>query len=336
MESWLTDHYLQSQFRIPDPILQRLLDTWVKWKMAYGRYFEKEEKSVAANQNPTKIAELSDALMKIHYEMPAALFQSFLGPSMKYSMALWENGAKSLEEAQTAMLEDLCFKADIKDGSTILDIGCGFGSFAAHVLANYPNCEVYGLNLSKVHCEYIREKQADEEQVLHSKRFQLIEGDFNDFTSRIRFDRVVSIGFFEHVANLRAALEKIRSFLSPSGQCFLHYIVKNGPPRSVEFRDNFIQKYIFPGSHIYSFLDLFKYQESLYIADSWYLNGSNYRRTLEAWLQNFLKNQTVLFESGLLTERSSRIWDLYFHGCIAVFGLRSGAFYGNGQYRLLP
>ena len=178
LEAWLVEHYVEGHLPLPGAVLQGVLNTYLQayhWLEPYlGR------SAGMTVEETEEIAARSQELMDTHYNMPASMFTSFLGPSMKYSMALWERGARNLEDAQEAMLADVCAKADVRDGQRILDIGCGFGSFAAYVLRRFPNARVYGLTLSRTQADYMRARQAETGHPLNADRFYLIEGDFAD------------------------------------------------------------------------------------------------------------------------------------------------------------
>jgi len=239
----LFDHYFKSRWELPGFLLQVVLDTYITLDNRIGiiRGQRKENESPEGDA----ITEQSSELMTVHYDMPVELFENFLGKSMKYSMGLWEQGAANLEEAQEAMLTDLCRKAEIEDGHAILDIGCGFGSFAVHALQAFPKSTVHGLTLSKVQADYIRQKQAEPGHPLNTERFKLIEADFNTVEFEPVYDRVISIGVFD----LRMALEKVSKVLKPGGTCFLHYIVFFQPLErmgSGPLRGGPILKHIFP------------------------------------------------------------------------------------------
>ena len=282
------------------------------------------------------LAEMSRELMSVHYDMPLPLFTHMLGPTMKYSMALWSNGATALEEAQRDMLDDVCRKAGVRDGDTVLDLGCGFGSLAAHVLRTFPNARVTGLTLSRTQADYLRQCQAQPGHGLNTPRFELVEGDFNEVDFPERFDRVLSLGVFEHVSNLTGALAKVRRFLRPAGALFLHYIVylqaRSGdtPPR----QNAFIQRHVFPGARVYAFTELERHQENCALQSSWYLPGTNYERTLAGWLGNFLRHRAAIAREAGLDERTLRVWELYLRTCAANFAAGGGWAFGNGQYLL--
>ena len=336
MFSKILEWYLNSPFDVPAAIKQSL----VNWIVALDNrlcVFLSANYSPGAPESEY-IAESSTELMALHYDQPLHMFEHILGSSMKYSMGLWENGASTLEEAQQAMMADLCNKGEIEDGHNILDIGCGFGSFAEYVLANYPNCTVTGLTLSRVQADYIRSRQKQADHPLHGKRFKLVQEDFNSARLKEKFDRVVSIGVWEHVSNLDKAQAKVREFLHPDGKVLLHYIVYFEALAGITKRplqSIFVSKYIFPAGRIWSADDLPKYQNDLAVERTWQLNGMNYERTIACWLTNLRNNQNKLKKRGI-ERRTIKLWEFYFSTCIALFHANRGRYYGNAQYLLTP
>lgn len=334
MEAWLTERYCSSKVTVAQALLQRVLDVYVEALLVRER-LRRPVSARSVGDGGTPLAERAQALMACHYDLPLELFQSFLGPSMKYSMALWED-AGSLDEAQVRMLSDVCEKARIEDGHAILDLGCGFGSLAEHVLERYPHATVVGLNLSKVQCEFLRARQSRSGDVLASSRFHLLEEDFNTAAFGRRFDRVVSLGFFEHVADLAGALARVETLLEPDGRCFLHFIVRHharagagGLPLH-----GFIGRQIFPGGRIHPYDALPRACAALGVEREWFIDGSHYRRTLEAWLCSFRRSRERLERDGVVDAATLKRWELYLMACRSVFRAGGGDAYGNGQYLL--
>lgn len=335
METWLANKYFNSDWNLPGNLLQHAINFYIN--LYYRILLFMNKKTPADETTASPIAEHSNELMAVHYDQPLALFENFLGSSMKYSMGLWETGAGTLEEAQQAMLADICRKAEIKDGQSILDIGCGFGGFASHILKHFPKCRVHGLTLSSVQADYIRRKMKMPGHPFNSKRFRLIEDDFNTCRFRKKFDRVISIGIFEHVSNLSKALEKINGLVKADGKCLHHFIVFFKPLDKLTFQlclDGFISRFVFPGGRIWFQGELFKHQKHLRVEKAWFLNGYNYRNTLQCWLSNFLENRENIMEACDLDKHALKIWELYFRTCIGVFSAHKGRYYGNGQYLL--
>ena len=335
LEAWLIESYLSGRLSAPGPVLQLLLNAYLH---AYHRLEPYVGRTSFVPEETEEIAARSHELMAAHYNMPLTMFANFLGRSMKYSMALWEGGARDLDEAQEAMLADVCAKADLRDGQRIIDIGCGFGSFAEHVLRCFPNTRVYGLTLSQTQADYMRACQAERGHPLSSDRFYLIQDDFNNVTFEQPFDRIVSLGVFEHISNMERALEKIRSFTSGDGRLFLHYIVYRPRPGELDAprQDRFIDRYVFPGGRIWAYSELAKHSSQFRIERDWYANGNEYRRTLQAWLANYLASLPAIRRESGLSRRQLRLWEFYLRGCVATFAVQGGNAFGNGQYLLRP
>lgn len=334
MIATLLEKYVDSRFSLPPYVLQSLLNFLVSLDhricVLLGTNYS------AGAEESEEIAEKSSELMSVHYDQPLALFENFLGDSMKYSMGLWENGAQNLEQAQEAMLEDICEKAQIADGHNILDIGCGFGSFAVHILNKFPRSKVWGLTLSQVQADYIRAKQKEAGHPLNSSRFHLIQEDFNTVRFKRKFERIVSIGVFEHVSNLDKGLAKLREFLDEDGRVLLHYIVffrQLARMSSKPLQSSFLAKHIFPGGRIWFVESLKRCQRHLAIENSWLLNGSNYERTLQCWLKNLHEGSEAL-QAAELKPHLVKLLDLHFHLCVGIFHANRGRFYGNAQYLL--
>ncbi|HEY9767630.1 MAG TPA: class I SAM-dependent methyltransferase [Coleofasciculaceae cyanobacterium] len=284
------------------------------------------------------LAESSQELMDIQYNQPETMFKLMLGESdvmyPKYTMALWEQGATNLEAAQIAMLDDLLEKAQIVDGDEILDIGCGWGSAANYILQKFPNVKVTGLNLSHGQCEYIRKQIRTQNSPLSSERFTLCEADFNDVVFTHKFDKVITLGAFEHIGNLTKSLAKVASLLKPEGKVFIHIISSS---LSHNFWPPFIQKYIFPYARVWHYDFIPNCNQDLKTIDTWYINGMNYAQTLRTWLKNFDDNQDVIktLDFGMDYSRFRRMWRLYLLWCIAYFEAGQGNFLGNGQYLMV-
>ncbi|MDJ0899067.1 MAG: class I SAM-dependent methyltransferase [Xenococcus sp. MO_188.B8] len=287
-----------------------------------------------------RLAEGSQELMEIQYNLSEEMFRLMLGESEimypKYSMALWEKGASNIEEAQIAMLDDLIEKTEIKDGDEILDIGCGWGSAVNYILQKFPstNTKVTGLNFSREQCRYIRQKINNDNYPFTSERFTLCEGDFNDVVFTQKFDKIISLGVFEHIGNMTKSLEKVASFLKPEGKVFIH-IISTSLPHNIWAP--FIQKYIFPNTRVWHYDFIPNCNKHLKTIDRWYINGLNYAKTLRAWLRNFDKNQDVIktLDFGMDYAKFKRIWRLYLIWCIAYFEAGQGNFLGNGQYLMV-
>lgn len=337
-ENRFVESYLSGRLPLPEPALQGLLDVGVECYYRFGRRLEAMPRQWAGDQGEITPGDGRD-LLSVHYDLPAAIFEQFLGRTMKYSMALWDEGAADLDAAQEAMMADLCRKMDLRDGMSVLDAGCGFGSFAGFVLQRYPRCSVQGLTLSDTQYRYMTEKQRLAGHPLNTPRFRVAKEDFSRTSVRERFDRIVSIGVFEHLSNLKLALAALRGLVKEDGACLLHYIVYTKLIErfaDYDMSDTFMRRYIFPHSRFWHDRELFRYQEDFTIERYWYLNGRNYQRTLEAWRANFHARWHAIRAIRGDDERFRRIWTYYFRFTRALFRGAGGRQTGNGQYLLRP
>lgn len=320
---------------IPDSTLNLLLETWVQICYQYFPFFLVPYEWLLRESD--RLAEASQKLMKIQYDLPRKLFSTMLGEGNllypKYTMALWENGASNLEQAQIQMLNDVIEKLGIKDGDNILDLGCGWGAASNYLLAQFPNIKVTALNLSHEQCAYIRQKMQDPESYLSSDRFTVYEEDFNSAQFETKFDKIIAIGLFEHIGNLTTSFQKLASFLQDDGKVFIHIIITTLP---YNITHPFIDKYIFPHMRVWNYDVIPETNQDLKTLNRWYLNGANYAETLKCWLKNFDQNQAKVkdLNYGMKYTKFRRMWRLYLILCIQHFEGFGGKVLGNGQYLL--
>ena len=321
---------------VPDSAVKGLLDIFLP--IAYKRFPALLVPYEWVLEESEKLAEDSEELMKIQYDLPEEMFSLMLEEDEllypKYTMALWEKGASNLKQAQMDMLEDAIEKAGIQDGDEILDLGCGWGSASHYILSKFPNAKVTALNLSHEQCEYMRKKMQDPKSCLNSERFTLMEQNFNDAVFDKKFDRIVAIGLCEHIGNLTKSFQKLASFLKDNGRVFIHII-------SIRLPHNcwsaYLNRYIFPRARVWQYDAIPKCNQSLKTINKWYLNGCNYSQTLNRWLQNFDNNQSRIKELdyGINYAKFRRIWRLYLMWCMAYFDACDGEVLGNGQYLMV-
>ncbi len=245
------------------------------------------------------------------YQFGDDLFHTMLDPRLVYSCAYWRR-ASSLEEAQQHKLDLVCRKLELKPGMGVLDIGCGWGSFARHA-AETCGVEVVGINLSEDQARIARERCAGLPVKI---RLQ----DYRELPGRRDFDRVISIGMFEHVGhkNYRRFFEIVRGCLAPDGLALLHSIGRN---RSATSADLWVRKYIFPDAMLPSASQLSAAIEGIFVIEDWHNFSADYDRTLLAWYQNFEDGWEQLRERGY-DERFRRMWRFYILASAARFRAR--------------
>ena len=232
-----------------------------------------------------------------HYDIGNDLFAAMLDKRLNYSCAYWKK-ARNLDEAQEHKLELICRKIGLKEGMTILDLGCGWGSFAKYAAEKY-NAHVTGLNISKKQIEYGRESCKG-----LSVEFKAL--DYRKATGK--YDRVLSIGFMEHVGhkNYRTYMEVVNRTLKDDGIAISHTIGKNISDTTFNAWSN---KYIFPNGKVPSIAQLARAMERLFVIEDWHVFGLDYDLTLMAWHKNFEKAWPQLKDN--YGERFYRMWRYY-------------------------
>ncbi|MDI6804765.1 MAG: cyclopropane fatty acyl phospholipid synthase [Bacteroidota bacterium] len=243
-----------------------------------------------------------------HYDLGNDLFQNMLDKRMNYSCAYWKD-AKTLDDAQENKLELICRKLYLKPGMRVLDIGCGWGAFGKYAAEKY-NVETVGITVSK-------------EQVTLGKdlckglpvEFRLM--DYREVNER--FDRIVSVGMFEHVGykNYKTFFKVANKSLKDDGLFLLHTI---GNPKSEKAFNPWTNKYIFPNGMIPSIAQLSKAAEGLFVIEDLHNFGTDYDKTLIAWYNNFVTNWSKIKEK--YNERFYRMWKYFLLSSAGSFRAR--------------
>jgi len=321
---------------VPDAVLRSLFDTCMPVFFKHFPALLAPYEWVLTETD--HVAEGSKDLMQLQYDLPQGMLNRMLGDSPviypKYSMGLWERGAKNLEQSQIQMLDDLIEKLGIEDGDRILDFGCGWGCVANYIMSKFPNVQFTGLNLSHEQCEYMRQKMQDPESRLSSGRFTLFEGDLNKAEFTEKFDKILSVGVFCHVGNLTHAFKKLATFLKPQGKVFIHIITVRTPNN---ISSVYTHKYIFPHGRYWNFDAVPNCNQDLKTVQRWYLNGINYSTTFAHWLKNFDDSQAEVktLDYGMNYNKFRRIWRFYLIWFVSNFASCDGEINGNGQYLMV-
>ncbi len=284
-----------------------------------------------------RTAEGSQDLMKLQYDLPQTMLNQMLGNWKliypKYSTGFWERGAKDLEESQRHMIDQIIERLDIKDGDNILDLGCGWGCVPNYILSKFPNVRFTGLNLSHRQCDFMRNKMTDPSSHLSSGRFALYEGDLNEAKFDESFDKILTVGLFEHVGNLTQAFQKLASMITDEGKVFIHIITVRTPNN---MSSGFTHKYIFPHGRYWNYDAVPGCDRDLKTVQRWYMNGMNYHKTLTAWLERFDASQEQVkdLDYGMDYAKFRRMWRLYLLLLGTIFSTCDGEYNGNGQFLL--
>ncbi|MDD5569149.1 MAG: cyclopropane fatty acyl phospholipid synthase [Candidatus Pacebacteria bacterium] len=244
-----------------------------------------------------------------HYDLGNDLFKAMLGKSMAYSCGYWEK-AKDLDSAQEAKFDLICRKLYLRPEQRVLDIGCGWGSFAKYAAEKY-GVEVVGITVSKEQAEFAR-------NLCKGLPVEIRLQDYRE-TNEL-FDRVVSIGMIEHVGvkNYRKYMQTAKRCLKQGGLSLLHTI---GGLKSGSTTDPWINKYIFPNGMIPSMKQLSKSAEGLFVIEDVHNFGLYYDKTLMAWHENFEAAWPRL--RNKYGSRFYRMWKYYLLSCAGAFRARS-------------
>lgn len=289
-----------------------------------------------------------------HYDFGNRLFETMLGPSMNYSCAWWSGledvkkrkgsqGATGrtaspppapeagpdglpdcyprrpgalLEEAQKAKMELICQKLQLEPGMEVLDIGCGWGTLARYMARNY-GCHVTGISISRNQIEWARQKELAPGGEVSPGRITWILGDYRDL--RGEFDRIVSVGMFEHVGskNYRRYFRTARGLLKPHGLFLLHTI------GSLSLRagcDAWISRYIFPNGQLPTLDAIVRACQGLFVLEDCHNLGADYDPTLMAWHERL--DQGLHGGDFDLTDAEARMFRYYLLTCAAAFRCR--------------
>jgi cyclopropane-fatty-acyl-phospholipid synthase len=261
-------------------------------------------------RNPAKRARKNVAH---HYDIGNDLYRLFLDDDLQYSCAYFTDPMSSLEQAQLDKKAHIAAKLHLKPGQHVLDIGCGWGGTALY-LNRVAGVRVTGVTLSEEQLKVARER-ADAAGVSDQVKFELI--DYRHIDGR--FDRIVSIGMFEHVgaAHYEEFFAKCRELLKPDGVMLLHTIGKYGKAAAP---DPFTDKYIFPGYHLPSLSQIAAASEKVrLITTDVETLRLHYAYTLSHWLERAQRNRDKIVE--LYDERFFRMWEFYLAGGIVGFEL---------------
>ena len=250
-----------------------------------------------------------------HYDIGEELYDLFLDKKHRqYSCAYFTKNNESLEDAQQNKINHIIKKLNLKPGQKVLDIGCGWGGMAFEI-ARQSQCEVTGISLSENQIKYCKEK-AKELNLNNQVRFELL--DYRSVNSK--FDRIVSIGAFEHFGKkfYKTFFKKVKNIMHDDGICLLHTIGSVDKPGPIQ---PFIQKYIFPGGIVPSLSEMMIPIEKtgLVLSDCETLIH-HYDKTLKAWLDRFMENKGKA--KYLYNKEFVRMWEFYLSSCSAGFKFR--------------
>jgi len=311
-------------------------DTLLRWGMRrMDAALQRKLSQISDNQLASLIDSLHAGPMVIgsdeanlqHYELPPEFFKQFMGEQMKYSCCYWPEGTTTLGEAEAASLELMIERAGIEDGMSVLELGCGWGSFSLYVAEKFANSSVHGVSNSSDQRKYIL-AEAKRRGV---NNLTIQTANIAELNIGNQFDRVVSIEMFEHVRNWKLLLERIKSWLKPGGRIFCHFFVHRDRAYTFEAaKGDWMARHFFTGGlmpcphYLHSSLPA-----GLILQQDWQVNGTHYAKTLNAWLENYdSRKSTILPILEKVYGRDAPVWwhrwRMFFLGCAEFFAFDDG------------
>jgi cyclopropane-fatty-acyl-phospholipid synthase len=259
------------------------------------------------------IAKKSKDNVAHHYDISDDLYDLFLDPKRQYSCAYFKSENESLETAQNNKIDHLIKKLNLKPNQKVLDIGSGWGSLAIEI-AKKTKCEVTGITLSENQYKYSLNK-VKENNLENQVQFKL--ADYRNL--REKFDRIISVGMFEHVGRkfYKIFFRQVNNLLNNDGLALIHTIGSINGPRDPQ---PWITKYIFPGGYTPSMSELASPIEKsgLIVSDIEVLR-MHYSHTLRHWKERCISNKSKILE--MFDEKFFRMWEFYLTSCELAFKL---------------
>lgn len=274
------------------------------------------------------IAIVPEAANEQHYEVAAEFFQLVLGEHLKYSSGFWDECVENLNEAESAMLERTVLNAQIQDGMSILELGCGWGSLTCYMAERFPNSTILAVSNSASQRVFIEDRCKQKKL----SNVQVVTCDINLLESPGQFDRVVSVEMFEHMRNYEKLMEKVASFLKPEGLLFVHIFCHKdfAYPYETNGASNWMGKYFFTGGIMPSRDLLSRFPNHMKVKSQTMYSGLHYSKTAEAWAQNVDINKTLVLRAlaDCYGKENAALWfqrwKVFFLACAELFGYKQG------------
>jgi len=326
---------------IPDFLIRRAIRRLLKERLRQeGKKGSPEAQQahlmgLIAQLKASPIAIETDAANRQHYEVAARFYELSLGQHLKYSCALWDAGCPSLDQAESAMLSLTCERAQLHDGESILELGCGWGSLSLFMAERFPRSRIVGVSNSRSQKAFI-DGQA---RARGLSNLEIVTANIDGFQSTARFDRVVSVEMFEHMRNYEKLMANIASWMKPAATLFVHIFSHARFAYLFEVRDksDWMSKYFFTGGIMPSDDLLLYFQDELKIRHHWQESGTHYAKTARAWLSNLDSHRAEIVDLFAETygiacsnPRAEALkwfvyWRIFFLACAELWAWKDGS-----------
>ncbi len=271
-----------------------------------------------------------------HYEVPVTFFDKVMGGHKKYSCCLFETGKETLDEAEEAMLELTCKRANLSDHQDILELGCGWGSLTLFMAKKYPHSRITAVSNSHSQRDFI-ETQLN---VLGLHNVVVITENVAALQLSQRYDRIVSVEMMEHIRNYNNMFEKLSDWLNPSGEVFIHVFAHKDKPYIFDDKEtkSWMANHIFSGGQMPSKALFSHFNKALHLKKIWVVSGMHYAQTCMKWLDNMDRSKALImpiFEATYRREAATFwiYWRLFFMACEELFAYNKGEEWQVYHYR---
>jgi len=260
-----------------------------------------------------------------------------LGPNRKYSCCFYKEPASTLQEAEEEALRQTVEHADLADGQSILELGCGWGSLSLWMARQFPDSQVTAISSSNAQREYIEGEAAKRSLA----NLHVITSDVDLFAPEARYDRILSIEMFEHMLNWRELMVRLRAWLKPGGRFFLHIFTHRSGAYLFDRAggEDWIAQRFFTGGVMPSHHLIRQYADLFEVEKEWRWSGVHYQRTAQDWLDNFDSHRDEIERvlrkiHGGETALRMRRWRWFLLATAGLFGYAGGSEWGVSHYRL--
>ena len=327
---------------IPDQLIRSGIQHFLKKRIKEDIGYtvadrDRNRKNFIDKMKVSPLAVETDLANDQHYCLPASFFELVLGKSLKYSCCHWEK-AKTLDEAELEMLDITISRAEIKNGMSILELGCGWGAITLTMAKKYPDSKILAISNSPSQREFILHKAKE----LGFKNVDVQTHNVAELSLDQKFDRVVSVEMFEHMRNYPALLKNISTWLNPDGKLFVHIFVHREVPYLYETKDDsdWMSKYFFSGGIMPSAHLFYYFTDHMCVENYWAVDGVHYQKTARAWLDNMDARKLEVFNilknhyGAKDFKKWFHYWRIFFMSCEEIWKYNNGSEWFVGHYLL--